>query len=155
MNKMIRRICDSVVVDEENKVPVISDPSVKVEVDDDMAEEDGQVYVTFKKGKKKYSFYYFGSDSEGWSIELESEEPDWVTSEMFGANHYSTLSELKSAYEAAKKKAKVGDAREVEGFDEIRALVGDKAVVDELQQYMSTDDLEEFVDHLKTVFDID
>ena len=43
----------------------------------------------------------------------------------------------------------------VEGFDEIRTLVGDKAVVDELQQYMSTDDLEEFVDHLKAAFDID
>ena len=50
---------------------------------------------------------------------------------------------------------KVQDAMLVEGFDEIRTLVGDKAVVDELQQYMSTDDLEEFVDHLKAAFDID
>ena len=50
---------------------------------------------------------------------------------------------------------KVQDAVLVEGFDEIREAVGDTVIVDELQQYMSTDDLEEFVDHLRKVFDMD
>ena len=50
---------------------------------------------------------------------------------------------------------KVQDAVLVEGFDEIREAVGDTVIVDELQQYMSTDDLEEFVDHLRKAFDMD
>lgn len=50
---------------------------------------------------------------------------------------------------------KVQDAVLVEGFNEIREAVGDTVIVDELQQYMSTDDLEEFVDHLRKAFDMD
>lgn len=44
---------------------------------------------------------------------------------------------------------------QVEGFEQLRETVGDTAIVDELQQYMSIDDLEEFVDHLMRAFDME
>lgn len=53
------------------------------------------------------------------------------------------------------EQSKVSDAMQVEGFEQLRETVGDTAIVDELQQYMSTDDLEEFVDHLMRAFDME
>lgn len=53
------------------------------------------------------------------------------------------------------EQSKVSDAMQVEGFEQLRETVGDTAIVDELQQYMSTDDLEEFVDHLMQAFDME
>lgn len=53
------------------------------------------------------------------------------------------------------EQSKVSDAMQVEGFEQLRETVGDTAIVDELQQYMLTDDLEEFVDHLMRAFDME
>ena len=53
------------------------------------------------------------------------------------------------------EQSKVSDAMQVEGFEQLRETVGDTAIVDELQQYMSIDDLEEFVDHLMRAFNME
>lgn len=53
------------------------------------------------------------------------------------------------------EQSKVSDAMQVEGFEQLRETVGDTAIVDELQQYMSIDDLEEFVDYLMWAFDME
>lgn len=53
------------------------------------------------------------------------------------------------------EQSKVSDVMQVEGFEQLRETVGDTAIVDELKQYMSTDDLEEFVDHLMRAFDME
>lgn len=42
-----------------------------------------------------------------------------------------------------------------EKLNNIRENISDTAIVDELMQYMSTDELEEFVEHLIKVFDLE
>lgn len=49
----------------------------------------------------------------------------------------------------------VEDAAEVKSFSKAREFLGDTAIVDELQQYLSTDELKEFSDHLFRNFDLD
>ena len=41
-----------------------------------------------------------------------------------------------------------------EKFKNIRDILSDKTVLDELEQYMSQDNLSEFVEHLESIFDI-
>ena len=41
-----------------------------------------------------------------------------------------------------------------EKFKNIRDILSDKTVLDELEQYMSQDSLSEFVEHLESIFDI-
>lgn len=40
-------------------------------------------------------------------------------------------------------------------FEDIRGMLSNAAIVDELIQYMSTDELDEFADHLVSAFDLD
>lgn len=42
-----------------------------------------------------------------------------------------------------------------EKLNEIKELIGASNIVDELIQYMSSDDLEDFVEHLASAYDID
>lgn len=131
MNKStIRRICDSV------------DPDW-VDVKVVPKEED--------RGRVKAIMEELGYtvEDEGDAIVVHTQYPEDTEKTI-----KDTLDKGKVEYKISSDK-KVQDAMLVEGFDEIRELVGDKAIVDELQQYMSTDDLEEFVDHLKAAFDID
>lgn len=41
-----------------------------------------------------------------------------------------------------------------EKFEDIRNILSDNAILDELEQYMSSDDLSKFVEHLESKFDI-
>lgn len=50
---------------------------------------------------------------------------------------------------------KVSDAGYYQDFQTIREILGDSQVVDELAQYMSSDDLEEFTEHLARYYDIE
>lgn len=131
MNKStIRRICDSV------------DPDW-VDVKVVPKEED--------RGRVKAIMEELGYtvEDEGDAIVVHTQYPEDTEKTI-----KDTLDKGKVEYKISSDK-KVQDAMLVEGFDEIRELVGDKAIVDELQQYMSTDDLEEFVDHLRKAFDMD
>lgn len=131
MNKStIRRICDSV------------DPDW-VDVKVVPKEED--------RGRVKAIMEELGYtvEDEGDAIVVHTQYPEDTEKTI-----KDTLDKGKVEYKISSGK-KVQDAMWVEGFDEIRELVGDKAIVDELQQYMSTDDLEEFVDHLRKAFDMD
>lgn len=131
MNKStIRRICDSV------------DPDW-VDVKVVPKEED--------RGRVKAIMEELGYtvEDEGDTIVVHTQYPEDTEKTI-----KDTLDKGKVEYKISSGK-KVQDAMLVEGFDEIRELVGDKAIVDELQQYMSTDDLEEFVDHLRKAFDMD
>ena len=131
MNKStIRRICDSV---EPDWVDVKVVPK----------EED--------RGRVKAIMEELGYtvEDEGDAIVVHTQYPEDTEKTI-----KDTLDKGKVEYKISSGK-KVQDAMLVEGFDEIRELVGDKAIVDELQQYMSTDDLEEFVDHLRKAFDMD
>ena len=131
MNKnTIRRICDSV------------DPDW-VDVKVVPKEED--------RGRVKAIMEELGYtvEDEGDAIVVHTQYPEDTEKTI-----KDTLDKGKVEYKISSGK-KVQDAMLVEGFDEIRELVGDKAIVDELQQYMSTDDLEEFVDHLRKAFDMD
>ena len=131
MNKStIRRICDSV------------DPDW-VDVKVVPKEED--------RGRVKAIMEELGYtvEDEGDAIVVHTQYPEDTEKTI-----KDTLDKGKVEYKISSGK-KVQDAMLVEGFDEIRELVGDKAIVDELQQYMSTDDLEEFVDHLRKAFDMD
>lgn len=40
-------------------------------------------------------------------------------------------------------------------FEQIREIMGDKLILDELAQYMSSDDLSEFIEHLESMYDIE
>lgn len=131
MNKStIRRICDSV------------DPDW-VDVKVVPKEED--------RGRVKAIMEELGYtvEDEGDAIVVHTQYPEDTEKTI-----KDTLDKGKVEYTISSGK-KVQDAMLVEGFDEIRELAGDKAIVDELQQYMSTDDLEEFVDHLRKAFDMD
>lgn len=131
MNKStIRRICDSV------------DPDW-VDVKVVPKEED--------RGRVKAIMEELGYtvEDEGDAIVVHTQYPEDTEKTI-----KDTLDKGKVEYKISSDK-KVQDAMPVEGFDEIRELVGDMAIVDELQQYMSTDDLEEFVDHLRKAFDMD
>ena len=131
MNKStIRRICDSV---DSDWVDVKVVPK----------EED--------RGRVKAIMEELGYtvEDEGDAIVVHTQYPEDTEKTI-----KDTLDKGKVEYKISSGK-KVQDAMLVEGFDEIRELVGDKAIVDELQQYMSTDDLEEFVDHLRKAFDMD
>lgn len=46
------------------------------------------------------------------------------------------------------------DNRLIKDIDNIRETLGDKQIVDELISYMSSDDLEEFVEHIKINYDL-
>ena len=50
---------------------------------------------------------------------------------------------------------KVSDAGYNQDFQTIRETLGDSQIVDELVQYMSSDDLEEFTEHLVRYYDIE
>ena len=41
-----------------------------------------------------------------------------------------------------------------EKFENIRDILSDKTVLDELAQYMLSDSLSEFVEHLYTIYDV-
>lgn len=41
-----------------------------------------------------------------------------------------------------------------EKFENIRDILGDKTVLDELAQYMTSDSLSEFVEHLDAMYDV-
>lgn len=131
MNKStIRRICDSV------------DPDwVDVKV---VPKEEDRGRVKAIMEELDYTV-----EDEGDAIVVHTQYPEDTEKTI-----KDTLDKGKVEYKISSGK-KVQDAMLVEDFDEIRELVGDKAIVDELQQYMSTDDLEEFVDHLRRAFDMD
>ena len=40
-------------------------------------------------------------------------------------------------------------------FEQIREIMDDKLILDELAQYMSSDDLSEFIEHLESMYDIE
>lgn len=131
MNKStIRRICDSV---DSDWVDVKVVPN---------EEDRGRVKAIMEK-------LGYTVEDEGDAIVVHTQYPEDTEKTI-----KDTLDKGKVEYKISSGK-KVQDAMFVEGFDEVRELVGDKAIVDELQQYMSTDDLEEFVDHLRKAFDVD
>lgn len=39
-------------------------------------------------------------------------------------------------------------------FENIRNILGDKTILDELTQYISSDSLSEFVEHLESMYDV-
>lgn len=131
MNKTIRRICDSV-------DPEWVDIKVVPKKDD-----HGRVKAIMEE-------LGYSVEDEGDAIVVHTQYPKDTEKTI-----KDTLDKGGVEYTISVGDKKVQDAMLVEGFDEIRTLVGDKVIVDELQQYMSTDDLEEFVDHLKAAFDID
>lgn len=67
----------------------------------------------------------------------------------------SALTFIKEAIDQGASHDEVEDAVEVSSFSKARELLGDKTIVDELQQYLSTDELKEFTDHLFKSFDLD
>lgn len=132
MNKnTIRRICDSVDDKPWSEVRITPNPSDKDAVGA-LLEEMGYV-------PEDRRLYYV----------VNTQYPEDTEKTI-----KDTLDKGGVEYTISSKK-KVKDAMRVEGFDEIREIIGDTAIVDELQQYMSTDDLEEFTDHLRRSFDMD
>lgn len=71
------------------------------------------------------------------------------------ADKQEVLSFLKDNIKEEADPAEIEDAAEVKSFSKARELLGDTAIVDELQQYLSTDELKEFSDHLTKNFDLD
>lgn len=57
--------------------------------------------------------------------------------------------------DSCEKGKKVSDARYNQDFENIREVLGDSQIVDELAKYMSSDDLEEFTEHLARYYDIE
>lgn len=53
------------------------------------------------------------------------------------------------------KGKKVSDAEYNEDFQTVRETLGDSQIVDELQAYMSSDELKEFTEHLARYYDIE
>lgn len=41
-----------------------------------------------------------------------------------------------------------------EKFENIRSILGDKTILGELEQYMSSDSLSEFAEHLNKMYDV-
>lgn len=131
MNKnTIRRICDSVEPDWVD-VKVVTKEEYRGRVKDIMEELGYTV------------------EEEGDAIVVHTQYPEDTEKTI-----KDILDKGEVEYTISSSK-KVKDAMRVEGFDEIREMMGDTAIVDELQQYMSTDDLEEFTDHLRRSFDMD
>lgn len=131
MNKnTIRRICDSVEPDWVD-VKVVPKEEDRGRVKDIMEELGYTV------------------EEEGDAIVVHTQYPEDTEKTI-----KDTLDKGEVEYTISSSK-KVKDAMQVEGFEQLRETVGDTAIVDELQQYMSTDDLEEFVDHLMRAFDME
>lgn len=57
--------------------------------------------------------------------------------------------------DSCEKSKKVSDARYNQDFQTIREVLGDSQIVDEMAQYMSSDDLEEFTEHLARYYEIE
>lgn len=57
--------------------------------------------------------------------------------------------------DSCEKGKKVSDAAYNQDFQTIREILGDSQIVDELAAYMSSDDLEEFTEHLARYYDIE
>ena len=130
MNKnTIRRICDSVEPDWVD-VKVVPKEEDRGRVRD-ILEELG-----------------YTVEEEGDAIVVHTQFPEDTEKTI-----KDTLDKGEVEYTISSKK-KVKDAAEVEGFDEVREALGDTAIVDELQQYLSTDKLVEFVDHLRRNYDL-
>lgn len=132
MNKnTIRRICDSVEDKPWKKIRIVPEASDKSRV---------------------------GILLEDMGYEIEDKGSYFVVNTQYTEDTArtirDTLDKASVGYRLTEQ-SKVSDAMQVEGFEQLRETVGDTAIVDELQQYMSIDDLEEFVDHLMRAFDME
>lgn len=132
MNKnTIRRICDSVEDKSWKKIRIVPAASDKSRV---------------------------GILLEDMGYEIEDKGSYFVVNTQYTEDTAKTIRDTldkASVGYRLTEQSKVSDAMQVEGFEQLRETVGDTAIVDELQQYMSTDDLEEFVDHLMQAFNME
>lgn len=132
MNKnTIRRICDSVEDKPWKKIRIVPTASDKSRV---------------------------GILLEDMGYEIEDKGSYFVVNTQYTEDTAKTIRDTldkASVGYRLTEQSKVSDAMQVEGFEQLRETVGDTAIVDELQQYMSTDDLEEFVDHLMQAFNME
>ena len=132
MNKnTIRRICDSVEDKSWKKIRIVPAASDKSRV---------------------------GILLEDMGYEIEDKGSYFVVNTQYTEDTVKTIRDTldkASVGYRLTEQSKVSDAMQVEGFEQLRETVGDTAIVDELQQYMSTDDLEEFVDHLMQAFNME